>query len=90
MEQPTADDAVLRAERRAEQQWARAERWREKFDSLLRVKRADMALLDRILALLREGDVAAAIDLLAERERAREAAKAKREEHRRARVGGVC
>lgn len=82
---PPVDHPLLRAERRVEAQRERADRWRAKFDELLDKKRKGMRLLSRIHELLLEGDVPAAIDLLAVREAARTAARERREAKRRAR-----
>lgn len=73
-------------ERQIDRQRERADRWRTKFDNLLRVKWMDMHLLDRVHLLLLSGDTPAAIDLLAERHTAREAARERREAFRQARI----
>lgn len=65
---------ALDAEAKLQGLWERSERWRERHDSLMRRKLRDGRNLDRLEALLAEGDYPAATALLARRRAAIEEA----------------
>lgn len=65
-----AEVRAREAESRLKGARGRADRWKESFESLMRAKRRDGNLLDRVEQLLSGGDVPAAVDLLADRRRA--------------------
>ena len=69
---------ALDAEEKLQGLWERSERWRERHDALVRRKLRDGRLLDKVEALLAEGDYPAATTLLARRRAAIEEATSKR------------
>lgn len=74
-----AQERAARALDRFAGAWERSERWRGIALRVLAAKRRDAYMLNDLEELLREGDVPAAVDLLAERRAGIEAARARRE-----------
>ncbi|MBN7792509.1 hypothetical protein [Microbacterium esteraromaticum] len=58
---------AVEAEGKLQGVWERGDRWRDRYDRLLKAKRRDGWMLDRLESLLHDDDVAGAVDVLAER-----------------------
>lgn len=58
---------AVEAESKLQGVWERGDRWHAQHDRLLKAKYRDGRMLDRLEALLHDGDIAAAVDVLAER-----------------------
>ena len=67
------------AEAKLQGLWERSERHRLSFQALMRQKRRDGRMLDRVERLLHDGDIPAAVDVLARRRAEMTAAAAKKQ-----------